>query len=83
MKIKLTVLTLLIAGLVLGLSANAFASKLVTVSYDATINRADGGKNIEVGATGITATVLTYTNTGTESVVIDSLRIRSTSCPLR
>jgi len=74
MKFKLCFLTLLVIGLVLGLSADAFATKAVTVSYDSTKNPADGGVTIEAGATGITATTLTYTNTGTETVTVDSLR---------
>ena len=68
MKVKLTVLTLLVVGLLMGMSVSAFAE--VSISKGA-FSIADD--DFELTETGIPATMLTLTNDSTAVVTVDQL----------
>ncbi|MFC1511893.1 FlgD immunoglobulin-like domain containing protein [Candidatus Latescibacterota bacterium] len=73
MKFKLAVLTLLVVGLVVGVSSSTRAT--VTISFNDALSIDDA--TVELYATGIPATVLTYANDSTEVVTVEELALET------
>jgi len=75
MKIKLTVLTLLIVGLLAAMGGNALAT--VTIAFDDPNSIAS--TSVEIGTKGIPAAVFTLSNDSTATVTVNALGLGVTN----